>query len=657
MSNYNLNIKYRSGKKNADADGLSRCHEEEQQQVIFPEILKAISVASQIVSEESPLLESVALSDTDLSADTQEETPAEILPSTALSGLDWRLAQRKDPTIGLTIQHLKTDARKPAPQVLANPLYDARYAKDWDKLFLCNDILYRNGTVSSQEFRQLVVPLSFRDEIFKALHRDLGHQGRDRTTSLIKQRFYWPGIDSFIRDRVRQCDRCILRKKKTGISAELVNIVSTMPMEIVCVDYLSLERSKGGIENVLVITDHFSRYAQAYPTKNQTAKTTARVLFDQFIVHYGFPARIHSDQGQTFESNLIQELCKIAGVAKSRTTPYHAMGNGQVERFNQTLLQMLGTLEEYQKSDWKAHVPTLVHAYNATIHDSTGYSPYFLMFGRHPRLAIDAFLGLTPDTISAKQKTEYARKLKERLHFAYWAAEKVAKKSADKQKAHYDLKVRHSNLKPGDRVLVKNVGLRGKRKIADRWERNPYVVKSQPISDIPVYEVIPENPRARKTRLLHRILLLPFSSINPREDQRSSVSSATDDPSVALDSHATVIDIPPVDVLWDPPSDDSDDGYDAGISDCSQAGADTDIVDKTTSSSSLAEKYVIPASRKPGYKAKYVATVSATGSSSEDSYSRRPQWVQKKPGWMKSSEWVFAQPYTFTVSRKDVAFP
>ena len=110
---------------------------------------------------------------------------------------------------------------------------------------------------------------------------------------------------------------------------------------------------------------------------------------------------LHSEQGQTFESNLIQELSKIAGVAKSRTTPYHAMGNGQVESFNQTLLQMLGTLEEYQKSDWKAHVPTLVHVYNATIHDSTGYSPYFLKFGRHPRLAIDAFLGLTPDTVSA----------------------------------------------------------------------------------------------------------------------------------------------------------------------------------------------------------------------------------------------------------------
>ena len=93
-------------------------------------------------------------------------------------------------------------------------------------------------------------------------------------------------------------------------------------------------------------------------------------------------------------------------------------------------MQMLGTLEENQKSHWKAHVPTLVHAYNATIHDSTGYSPYFHMFGRHPRLAIDAFLGLSPDTLSAKKQTEYARKLQERLHFAYRTAQKAAKFNA-----------------------------------------------------------------------------------------------------------------------------------------------------------------------------------------------------------------------------------
>ena len=107
----------------------------------------------------------------------------------------------------------------------------------------------------------------------------------------------------------------------------------------------------------------------------------ARVLFDHYIVNYGFPASIHSDQGTNFESNLIKELCKILNAEKSRRTPYHQIENGQVERFNQTLLKMLGSLEDFQISDGKAHIPTLVHVYNATFHDSTGYSPYYLMFG------------------------------------------------------------------------------------------------------------------------------------------------------------------------------------------------------------------------------------------------------------------------------------
>ena len=163
---------------------------------------------------------------------------------------------------------------------------------------------------------------------------------------------------------------CIKRKTIPAPSAELVSIISSQPVELVYIDFVSLERSKGGFENILVITEHFTRYAQAFPTRNQEAKTTAKVLFDNFIAHYGFPARLHSDHGEKFESNVIKELCSLAGVDKSRTTIYHPMGNDMVESFNQTLLNMLGTLEDHQKEDWKSYVASLVHSYNATRHDS-----------------------------------------------------------------------------------------------------------------------------------------------------------------------------------------------------------------------------------------------------------------------------------------------
>ena len=178
-------------------------------------------------------------------------------------------------------------------------------------------------------------------------------------------------------------------------------IVSKQPMEIVCMDFLKLEVSKGGYQHVLVITDHFTRYAQAILAKNETAKTTAEAFFQNFVVHYGLPARLHTDQGANFESKLVKELSEITGIKKSSTTPYHLQGNVQCERFNRTLINILGMLEKEQKRDWKSHIAPTVHAYNSTKHDSTGYSPYLLVFGREPRLTVDMSFGHN----SAEQKT------------------------------------------------------------------------------------------------------------------------------------------------------------------------------------------------------------------------------------------------------------
>ena len=123
-------------------------------------------------------------------------------------------------------------------------------------------ILYRSTVLNGVETKQLVLPVRFHNIVLQHLHDDVGHQGRDRTLSLVRARFYWPGLESDVVNKVRNYEQCIKRKTIPAPSAELVNIISLQPMELVCIDSLSLERSKGGLENTLVITDHFTRYVQ-----------------------------------------------------------------------------------------------------------------------------------------------------------------------------------------------------------------------------------------------------------------------------------------------------------------------------------------------------------------------------------------------------------
>ena len=174
---------------------------------------------------------------------------------------------------------------------------------------------------------------------------------------------------------------------------------------------------------------------------------------------------------QTLNPKLLRRYVRFPEY-RSRTTPYHPMGNGMVERFNHTLLNMLGTMSEKQMSDWKSHVPTLTHAYNAAVHESTGFSPFYLMFGRHPRLAIDSFLGIRSSE-ERKSHQDYVDKLKNRLADAYQNANEEARHKGKKYKHYYDEGVRHSVLEPGDRVLVKKVGFQGKHKIANIWDSTP----------------------------------------------------------------------------------------------------------------------------------------------------------------------------------------
>ena len=510
LANYNFSIKYRCGVSNTEADALSRIKWPEaisekldiDNGCMDTHVINAILTGA--VSKSS-LIESVSCS-TDV-------IPTELDKSTSkLSNINWMKEQRLDPNLSVIIRLIESE------QLFKRKLQgkDSTELKSFLRnkrcLKLNKDVLYRksysDNSTTKKTMWQLVVPKLFRERALSSCHDDVGHQGILRTLSLLRERFYWPGMQEEATQYVMRCSRCLRRKTPPQV-APLQPILVTQPLELVHMDYLSLEPSKGNIENVLVITDHFTRYALAYPSKTQTAQATARILWDNFICHYGFPEKFICDQGRNFESDLIKELCKIAGVKKVHTTPYHPQGNGQCERFNSTLCNMLGTLSDEEKSDWKSHLGCMTHAYNCTKHASTTYSPYYLMFGRHPRLPIDIEFGLhKPNCSDNSSKSRYIQKLRRRLNYAFQKASKYSDQQAKKYKQGYDKSVKGPQLHENDLVLVKIVAHKGRHKLQDRWEPEEYVVIEQPIAGTPVYKVKPVN--GNNIRTLHRNLLLPL---------------------------------------------------------------------------------------------------------------------------------------------------
>lgn len=184
---------------------------------------------------------------------------------------------------------------------------------------------------------------------------------------------------------------------------------------------------------------------------------------------------------------------------------------------------MLGTLENKKKSHWKEYVKPLVHAYNCTRNETTGFSPYELMFGRQPRLPVDLAFGLPLKSKGEITHSQYVKNLKAHLEESFRIASENSKKMAERNKTRYDKFVRASTLHKGDRVLVRSVRLRGKNKLADKWEGVVYVVIDQH-GDLPVYKVCPET-QTGPTRTLHRDLLLPCGTLPSEIGECESQSS------------------------------------------------------------------------------------------------------------------------------------
>ena len=292
-----------------------------------------------------------------------------------------------------------------------------------------------------------------------------------------------------LRNHIRKCGHC--KKFEAAPPIALFKpLACSGSGESLHVDFTSIEETvplcqEPVIRNVMVMQDHFSKYVVAYVVKDCTATETLRNgYFDLF----GATAYLVSDQGKVFTGHLISNLCELYGVQKLRTLPYHAQTNGQVERMNQTIIRMIGKLEEDKKACLSEHLPEMLAAYNGTRSAVTGYSPYFLLFGRKSRMPVDCpFPTLHDSPHQAKMEVPIAA-MQKRLKEAFTVARHLASQEAARQRRYYDRKAGAVALQPGDVVMVHTDGFVGKRKVKDWWEDGGFVVESQ-LEDWPVYKV------------------------------------------------------------------------------------------------------------------------------------------------------------------------
>merc|ERR1711893_170362 len=226
------------------------------------------------------------------------------------------------------------------------------------------------------------------------------------------------------------------------------------PMERVCIDIVGpFPESENGNKYALVVRDCFTKYVEIYPMPNQEAKTVAQALTREFFSRYGVPLELHSDQGTQFESRLFQEICHLLGVTKTRTTPFRPKSDGQSERNIRTLTKMMAMVTQKQE-EWDEFLPFISMAYRATPHESTGFSPNYMMFGRELYMPVDVMMGLPPD--GRFSPVEYAQKLQKQLEYAYELARICLKQSAERQMKYHNMNTYGETMKAGDVVWYAN---------------------------------------------------------------------------------------------------------------------------------------------------------------------------------------------------------
>ena len=402
---------------------------------------------------------------------------------------EWAKALELDPDFMPIIRWLRDEAL---------PDNDARAAA---VTFEAEKFLFDSGsgllfrivkTETGSRYRRCV-PQLFRARILQLYHDapfSGGHLGRDKTYEKLKRKFYFPDMFRYVAGYVKTCVSCqrIKDGKEVG-KAPIGTLPAKSRFDTLSIDlWQAGSISRNGYKYVLTVVDAFTKWAFAIPIRDKKAATVAYALYERVFSVFGFPNRIHSDQGKEFVNEILSALCALFGIDKTRTTAYHPQGNAFAERIHQFFGKALSAYVRAEQDDWDLYLPAIQLAYNSAKHDSTLFTPSELMFGREIRAP--GFL--SEEDIPAESLPDFVINLRRRLNHAQLLV-LTDLEAARLKKAHSQEHIELSKFEDGQQVMlyIPHVKPGAAVKLTPHWS-GPYKVTRRALND-KVYYLANEN--------------------------------------------------------------------------------------------------------------------------------------------------------------------
>jgi hypothetical protein len=413
---FDFRVTYRSGKKNGNADALSRIPQEKESD-------------ENSSDEENVIINAIHIVDTSIMTDQLNDADIKWM-------YDLKKNAETEDLYKIRVEKFDNTERK--------ILY-----KQWERIKISGKNLFREWYDEDDNIRlQMIVPKKHQERLLAQAHSHVlsGHLGFDKTLERLQTRCYWPKLRDSVKKFIENCVECQTTKppQKYNVT-ELKPIFASKPFELITTDILGpLAVTANKNKYILVVCDHFTKWVEIFALETQTAREVAENLM-LVICRHGVPDSILSDQGKNFQSNLLNELWELLDVHKLRTTPYHPECDGLSERFNRTLKSMITTfVTDDQQGTWDQYLPMLAFAYNTAVHCSTNTTPFEMIYGRQPKLPIDIFCESTTVDLQLTP-CDYASHVAKILDRAFKKVRKNTEIKMEKAKIRHDRSVRAAN--------------------------------------------------------------------------------------------------------------------------------------------------------------------------------------------------------------------